>query len=364
MQVAIRPAKPFAFGLVGDTPVFGLPGNPVSSMVSYEVLARPGLRRMAGRADADLRRPAVPAIVDDSGCGGAGDGRTTSPGSQVDMGADGRYHVRSAGGQGSHQLHAMALADGLAIVPAGVGRSAAGDDVPVLLLGPVGWTDGGIRRSSIRYDRTVRDLRISITDRCNFRCHYCMPDEGMKWLPRDELLTYEELDPGGGGLRASASASRASASPAASRRSGPTSRSWSSRLADLGVDLAMTTNGATLAAPGRRSGRGPACAASTSPATRCDPTASPPSPGATPWTRSWPASTPPWTPASIRSRSTAWWCGVSTTTRSSTSPPSVGTGASSCASSSGCRSTAAGTGAWTRWCRPARSSRPSTPCGR
>ena len=61
MQVAIRPAKPFAFGLVGDTPVFGLPGNPVSSMVSYEVLARPGLRRMAGRADADLRRPAVPA---------------------------------------------------------------------------------------------------------------------------------------------------------------------------------------------------------------------------------------------------------------------------------------------------------------
>ena len=48
MQVAIRPAKPFAFGVVGRTPVFGLPGNPVSSMVSYEVLARPGLRRMAG----------------------------------------------------------------------------------------------------------------------------------------------------------------------------------------------------------------------------------------------------------------------------------------------------------------------------
>ncbi len=43
------------------------------------------------------------------------------------------------------------------------------------------------------YDRTVRDLRISITDRCNFRCTYCMPEEGMKWLPRDELLSYEEL---------------------------------------------------------------------------------------------------------------------------------------------------------------------------
>jgi cyclic pyranopterin phosphate synthase len=43
------------------------------------------------------------------------------------------------------------------------------------------------------FGRTVRDLRISITDRCNFRCTYCMPAEGMKWLPREEVLTYEEL---------------------------------------------------------------------------------------------------------------------------------------------------------------------------
>ena len=43
------------------------------------------------------------------------------------------------------------------------------------------------------YDRTVRDLRISITDRCNFLCTYCMPEEGMTWLPRSELLTFEEL---------------------------------------------------------------------------------------------------------------------------------------------------------------------------
>ena len=43
------------------------------------------------------------------------------------------------------------------------------------------------------YGRTVRDLRISSTDRCNFRCTYCMPEEGMKWLPREEVLTYEEL---------------------------------------------------------------------------------------------------------------------------------------------------------------------------
>jgi cyclic pyranopterin phosphate synthase len=44
------------------------------------------------------------------------------------------------------------------------------------------------------FGRTVRDLRISVTDRCNFRCTYCMPQEGMTWLPREELLTYEEIE--------------------------------------------------------------------------------------------------------------------------------------------------------------------------
>jgi cyclic pyranopterin phosphate synthase len=44
------------------------------------------------------------------------------------------------------------------------------------------------------FGRTVRDLRISITDRCNFRCTYCMPEEGMKWLPREDLLTFEEIE--------------------------------------------------------------------------------------------------------------------------------------------------------------------------
>src|SRR3954471_18701528 len=43
------------------------------------------------------------------------------------------------------------------------------------------------------FGRTIRDLRISVTDRCNFRCTYCMPEEGMQWLPRADLLSYEEL---------------------------------------------------------------------------------------------------------------------------------------------------------------------------
>src|SRR3954454_16215606 len=43
------------------------------------------------------------------------------------------------------------------------------------------------------HGRTVRDLRISITDRCSFRCQYCMPVEGLEWLPRDEVLSFEEI---------------------------------------------------------------------------------------------------------------------------------------------------------------------------
>ena len=44
------------------------------------------------------------------------------------------------------------------------------------------------------FGRTIRDLRISVTDRCNFRCTYCMPEEGMKWLPRSEVLSFEEIE--------------------------------------------------------------------------------------------------------------------------------------------------------------------------
>ena len=59
--------------------------------------------------------------------------------------------------------------------------------------GSVGRTLGPVAQPLIDpHDRRVKDLRISITDRCNFRCTYCMPAEGMDWLARSELLTYEE----------------------------------------------------------------------------------------------------------------------------------------------------------------------------
>tara|TARA_B100000470_G_C19453071_1_gene242448 strand:+ start:13 stop:462 length:450 start_codon:yes stop_codon:yes gene_type:complete len=130
MQVAIRPAKPLAFGLVDGVPVFGLPGNPVSSMVSFELFARPALRAMSGHRDLD--RPRVEAVM-------VGELRRRVDG-KVHFGRvvveyrDGRYLAWSAGGQGSHQLAAMATATGLAILPDGDGMSD-GDEVEVILLG-------------------------------------------------------------------------------------------------------------------------------------------------------------------------------------------------------------------------------------
>lgn len=129
MQVAIRPAKPLAFGLVADTPVFGLPGNPVSSMVSFELFARPGLRTMMGHAQ-PLRAPVVG--VADGDLRRRSDGKTHFARVAVDY-VDGQYRFRSAGGQGSHQLFAMATADALAVLPDGEGV-LAGETAELLLV--------------------------------------------------------------------------------------------------------------------------------------------------------------------------------------------------------------------------------------
>jgi len=132
MQVAIRPAKPLAFGTIDGTPVFGLPGNPVSSMVSFELFARPGLRRLAGHGPDRLVRPAVRAITAEP-LRRTPDGKTHFVRVEADN-VDGRYVVRSAGGQGSHQLAVMAAADALVVLPDGDGV-AAGAEVSVLLFG-------------------------------------------------------------------------------------------------------------------------------------------------------------------------------------------------------------------------------------
>jgi cyclic pyranopterin phosphate synthase len=96
------------------------------------------------------------------------------------------------------------------------------------------------------FGRVHRDLRISITDRCNFRCTYCLPEEGIEWLPRDELLTYEEIE-----RIARVFVERFGFESIRLTGGEPTVRArlpvLIEKLSRLGVDLALTTNGASLA---------------------------------------------------------------------------------------------------------------------
>ncbi len=137
-KIAIKPAKPLSFAMIATpagrlVPVFGLPGNPVSSMVSYQVVALPALRRLAGhRSPLPHRIPAV-AVEDFDR---RPDGKLHLLRVVAGMGPDGRIVVRSAGGQASHQLAALAGANALALVPDGPGI-AAGDEVQILVTGPL-----------------------------------------------------------------------------------------------------------------------------------------------------------------------------------------------------------------------------------
>jgi GTP 3',8-cyclase len=95
------------------------------------------------------------------------------------------------------------------------------------------------------FGRVHRDLRLSVTDRCNFRCTYCMPEEGMKWLPRDEILTFEEIE-----RLARLLVERHGVDSIRLTGGEPTVRAHLpvlvEKLAVLPADLALTTNGATL----------------------------------------------------------------------------------------------------------------------
>lgn len=130
MQVAIKPAKPFAFGTIGGTPVFGLPGNPVSSLVSFELFARPGLRAMAGDPHPQRTRLAATAGAEFPR---RPDGKTHFTRVTLEH-ADGALLARPTGRQGSHQMAASAGADALAVVPDGDGLPA-GARLEVIPLG-------------------------------------------------------------------------------------------------------------------------------------------------------------------------------------------------------------------------------------
>jgi molybdopterin molybdotransferase len=130
-RVAMQPGMPQAFGLAAGTPLFGLPGNPVSCFVVFEVLVRPGLRRLAGHPDDRLDRPRVVARLGE---------RVRSPSGRVSflrvrlgVGDDG-LRATLTGAQGSGVLSSCVAADGLAVVPPDVTELPEGAEVEVILL--------------------------------------------------------------------------------------------------------------------------------------------------------------------------------------------------------------------------------------
>jgi len=129
-KVSMRPGKPQTFGMAGSKPIFGLPGNPVSAMIVFEIMVRPALLKMAGRAK--LFRPRFRAILEENITNYTD--RDNYMRGQIAL-KDGLYYARTTGPQGSNILRSMVLANGLIIVPASVKEVKAGGEVDTELFG-------------------------------------------------------------------------------------------------------------------------------------------------------------------------------------------------------------------------------------
>lgn len=129
-RVASSPGKPLLFGRLGGTLVFGLPGNPVSSMVAFENFVRPALRMLQGDVQPERPRTIARAAAAISGP------RNRRHFARVRLAHDGSdWIAREVGPKGSGNLRSMADANALAIVPEGLDRVEAGERVEVMLLG-------------------------------------------------------------------------------------------------------------------------------------------------------------------------------------------------------------------------------------
>jgi molybdopterin molybdotransferase len=128
-KVAMRPGQPFAFGTIGEKPVFGLPGNPVSSMISFEQFVRPSLLKMMGRRQ--LFRPVIQAILKEEIK--KIPGRRYFIRGSVSFKKD-QYFVTTTGEQGSGILRSMVRANGLIVIPEDQEMVRAGEKVKVQLL--------------------------------------------------------------------------------------------------------------------------------------------------------------------------------------------------------------------------------------
>ncbi len=129
-RVNLRPGKPLAYGRLGGVPFFGLPGNPVSAMVTFDVFVRPVLLKLSRQSDA---WPTVTALTGEAI---ALDGRQTY--ARVTLSREnGQLVARTTGTQSSGALTSMVRADGLMIIPAGISELPIGSELPVRLMKPL-----------------------------------------------------------------------------------------------------------------------------------------------------------------------------------------------------------------------------------
>jgi molybdopterin molybdotransferase len=129
-RVRVRPGSPFSFGMMGDLPVFGLPGNPVSALVTCELFVKPAIRSALGRPA--LYSPTVRVRLEEP---------VSTKGAlthflrvKLTRAPDGRWLAKLTGPQGSGMISSMAHADGLLVVPETMQQMARGEDANVIRL--------------------------------------------------------------------------------------------------------------------------------------------------------------------------------------------------------------------------------------
>ena len=129
-RVRLKPGKPLWFGRRGPTLVFGLPGNPLSTVACFLLFVGPALRRLQGETGAAppfvAARLAVPARP--------ADGRTTLLTARLVPATDGVLEATPTEGQGSHLTGALAASDGFVVIPHAAGELPAGVPVDALLI--------------------------------------------------------------------------------------------------------------------------------------------------------------------------------------------------------------------------------------
>ncbi|MFJ1568075.1 molybdotransferase-like divisome protein Glp [Streptomyces erythrochromogenes] len=133
-KLAMQPGKPQGFGTIGPdhTPLLALPGNPVSSYVSFELFVRPAIRALMGLPESEVRRPSVRAVLQADKALGSPAGRRQFLRGKYDAESG---TVSPVGGSGSHLIAALAHADSLMVVPEDVTSVEPGTELEVVLLG-------------------------------------------------------------------------------------------------------------------------------------------------------------------------------------------------------------------------------------